>query len=209
MVLSVETSTKALSVSLSLDREIINIDIIHEVARSQNIVSTVKFLLKSIGKSINDIREVYAGIGPGSFTGIRIGLSFVNTLSQIQDIPTLGISSLDLLAFEDNRWYNSVVPFIRSRKNEVYTAYYEKEKRITKYLALARNDLFNFIKENRPAFLVTSEEDYNNIGLEGELDFRLKTIFSFPKARILPLFARKCGLKPERKYLKPLYVRGL
>ena len=83
MILSVETSTKAFSISLFHEREIASLDIVQEVARSQHIVQAVEFLLKTLGKSISDIHEAYAGIGPGSFTGIRIGLSFINTLPYV------------------------------------------------------------------------------------------------------------------------------
>ena len=104
MILSIETSTRAFSVSLYKDGHIANIELIHEIAHSQNIVHTVDFLLKSINQYVKNISAVYAGAGPGSFTGIRIGLSYANTLFQIMDTPLLGIPSLDLLAFEEGRW---------------------------------------------------------------------------------------------------------
>jgi tRNA threonylcarbamoyl adenosine modification protein YeaZ len=205
----VETSTKAFSISLHNKKEITNLDIIQEAARSQYIVQAVEFLLKTLGKTVFDIREAYAGIGPGSFTGIRIGLTFINTLSQTQNIPVLGIPSLDILAYEDNRWYDTVIPFVRSRKNEVYTAFYKTEKRVTEYLALKKDEFVDFIEEKKPRYVVSSEDNFYDMGLDGKLHKECKSIFSFPKACILVRLARKYSLKPVKQYLKPLYVRGI
>jgi len=99
LILSIETSTKAFSVSIFQDAEIASLELLHDVTHSQNIVSAVDFLLKSINKSVSDITQIYAGMGPGSFTGVRIGLSFANTICQVRGVGILGIPSLDLLAF--------------------------------------------------------------------------------------------------------------
>lgn len=220
LILSLETSTKAFSVSLfrnhkaanrddeaaNRNHELANIELIHDVAHSQNIVSIVDFLLKSIDTSIKDISEIYAGNGPGSFTGIRIGLSFANTILQTMNIPLLGIPSLDLLAFDHDRWYNSVITYIKSRKNEVYTASYRNGRRTSNYLALKKEDFLNFVKEHTPVYLISSEDDYRDLSFE-KGEFKGEVVFTFPKARNAYIFAQRCNLKPEKGYLKPLYVR--
>jgi tRNA threonylcarbamoyladenosine biosynthesis protein TsaB len=205
----VETSSKAFSVSLFREREEANIEIVREVTHSQNIVSTVDFLLRSFGRSMDDIGEVYAGKGPGSFTGIRIGLSFANTVCQTKDIPVMGISSLDLLAFEAGEWKEPVVPFLISRKNEVYTAYYGEEARLSDYLALRKDDFLDFIESHNPHYLVASEEDDQKLSLEGEKIRNIKKVHAFPKARTMYPYVLRRGLKPEKSYVKPLYVRGI
>lgn len=209
MILSVETATNAFSISVFEEREIANLDIVHKAAHSQNIVSAVDFLLRSINKSVSDITEAYADIGPGSFTGTRIGVSFVNTLAQTRGIPILGLPSLDLLAFEDDRWYNRVVPFIRSRKNEVYTAFYEKERRVCDYLALSKDGFEQFVVTKKPRIIVSSKDDSQVIGLDDELMKGVETHFSYPKARVQVQLAQRYGLTSQREYLKPLYIRGI
>ena len=192
MILSIETSTRAFSVSLYKDGQIANIELVHEIAHSQNIVHTVNFLLKSINKSVEDLSAVYAGKGPGSFTGIRVGLSYANTLFQIMGIPLLGIPSLDLLAFEEGRWYNSVISFIKSRKNEVYAAAYRQGRRVSDYLALKKDDFSYFIKENKlnlKYFFCTHGHPDHIIGLPDIRD-------QFPEARTqTDLDAIATGLK--------------
>ncbi|MCK4924404.1 MAG: tRNA (adenosine(37)-N6)-threonylcarbamoyltransferase complex dimerization subunit type 1 TsaB, partial [Spirochaetes bacterium] len=125
MILTVDTSTRSFSLSLFENGELsAHIELIREFSHSQQIVRVFKFILERLGLTITSLTAAYAGIGPGSFTGTRIGLSFVNTLSQVQSIPIAGISSLDLLAFDGTGWYNSAVTFLRSRKYEVYAALY-------------------------------------------------------------------------------------
>lgn len=207
MILCIETSTKAFSLSLYEGMEIASVDFLYDITHSQHIVSTVKQILKVIKKKAVDISEIYAGIGPGSFTGVRVGLTFANTMAQVLDIPLLGISTLDLLAFENQSFYNSVIPFIRSRKEEVYTAFYENSKKLTGYIALKKGEFLDFIKGCKAKYLVSSREDYEEI-ISGEVS-EIKAIFSYPKSRNLYLMAQALGLKPIKRYLKPLYVRDV
>ncbi len=99
-------------------------------------VSAVDFLLKSINGSVGDITQIYAGMGPGSFTVIRIGLTFANTMCQVPGVGILGILSHDLLAFEIRKCYNTTIPLIKSERQDVYTACYRKGERVTDYLAV-------------------------------------------------------------------------
>lgn len=207
MILTVDTSTKALSVSLFQEVELAHIELRHELTHSQQIVSICDFLLKRISLPLESLSAAYAGIGPGSFTGIRIGLSFVNTLSQVLRIPILGVSSLDLLAFENGRWYNSVVSFIRSRKREVYTAYYEQGSRKSDYIALEKDDFIAFLKDCSPKNIVAPEDDFRD--LEEIKEFDTEISFSFPSSRSLYYITRECDIKPGNHYLKPIYVRSI
>jgi tRNA threonylcarbamoyl adenosine modification protein YeaZ len=206
LILSFDTSTKAFSVALYSGREMVNLEIVRDTFHSQNIVGVTDFLLKSIDASIKEVSEIYAGIGPGSFTGIRIGLSFANTLLETMDIPLAGICSLDLLAFDEDRWYNAVVSFIKSRKNEVYTAAYRNARRTSEYLALEKEEFKCFIRDNSPTYIVASEEDYESLSFEQGLG-EIEIVHAFPKAQNAYPLAQQCKLTPDRRYLKPLYVR--
>lgn len=209
MTITVETSTRAFSVALFDSREVAFFSLQSQPASSQHLVNVVSFILDRLKLSIRSIKEAFAGTGPGSFTGVRIGLSFVNTLFQILNIPILGVSSLDILAFKGGRWYNSVVPFIRSRKDEAYTAFYRDGQRQSDYLVLGSMKLVEFIKEKNPRWIVASEEDFYDILGESSLKPGDFVSFDYPDARSLYELVRHCGLKAEFKYLKPLYLRGI
>ena len=209
MILCVETSTNAFSLTVFDGREYHDIETVYRTAYSQNVVAEAKSLLERIGKDISDVTEAYADTGPGSFTGIRIGVCFVNTLHQTCGIPILGLSSLDLLAFEADRWYNSVIAFIRSRKNEVYTAFYEKERRVTEYLALRRDEFEDFIGTVQPAALVSPQKDFLETAIDVKLLSDVEVCFSHPKSRVGVELVRRYQIAPGPEYLKPLYVRNI
>jgi len=233
LILAVDTSTRFFSVSLFQKRELASVELAHELAHSQQIARIVQFLLERLGLSINEITEAYAGTGPGSFTGIRIALSFVNTLAQVFHIPLAGVSSLDLLAFENGRWYNSVITFIRSRKNEVYTAFYKNGGRVTEHLVLGKEDFLRFVHDHTPHYLVAPEDSFRDIVPESDEAIsrrtgkacdsgpfsessnkeiqsgKTQTVFSYPRSRTILQMVAECGLKPEYRYLKPFYGRDI
>ena len=184
-----------------------HIEIVRELAHSQQIVRVFEFMLERLGLSQSSLTAAFADIGPGSFTGIRIGLTFVNTLSQILSIPIAGVSSLDLLAFGPDGWYNSVVTFLRSRKNEVYTAFYDKGIRKTDIVSLPSEKFPSFLEKHSPEFVVAPEDDFRDLGkLQVPPE---KAIHTFPSSRSLYHVVRERGPKPQNEYLKPLYIRGI
>ena len=203
MILAVETSTRSFSAALFHERVIGCVEHLNEIARSQGIVGTVSRMLSGLGLAVSDLEAVYAGTGPGSFTGIRIGLAFANALLQTRGVPLLGVPTLDLLAFEGGGWYNSAVSLLRSRKSEAYAALYRGGVRVGEYLALGREELHRFLREARPERLVCSEDDYGELGLEAVMG----AVFAYPRAASVFPLAEASGLKPRREYLKPLYVR--
>ncbi len=211
-----ETSTRAFSVTLFKERELAHFELDYDLSHSQHIVRVVQFLLQRLGIGLGEITAAYAGIGPGSFTGLRIGLSFVNTLSQVFHIPLLGVSSLDLLAFENSRWYTSIIPFIRSRKHEVYTALYRGSVRRTEYLVLGRNDFLKFIRQHAPECVVAGNEfdDILPLHEDGMLpgDVGLndgRIVSTHPSSRTILKLSKERGLTPEHGYLNPLYIHGV
>ena len=88
-------------------------------------------------KALDAIACVY---GPGSFTGVRIGLTYLKTIAYTLDLPFYVLNTLDVLAnMEAGKRHVISVPLIEARNNEVFTAMYESEKgiykRITPYMA--------------------------------------------------------------------------
>jgi tRNA threonylcarbamoyl adenosine modification protein YeaZ len=213
MILCIETSTETFSVALEDDSGSADLQLSHRMARSQHIVSAVDFLLSRMGMNIHDVEAAYAGTGPGSFTGIRIGLSFVNALRQAQGIPVGGMSTLDVLAYGMSRWYNSIIPLIRSRKGEAFTSLYRSGVRAAGYTLVRREDLARFIRENNPACVVTARSTADELlGDEGYRALPEGTVleFSAPHAKTILRMVRE-GIRPaygRDGYLSPLYLRG-
>lgn len=94
-----------------------------EMSHSESLVPMIDQMLKGLNISIGDIGLYAVAIGPGSFTGLRIGLATVKAFAHIFDKDIIGVSTVEGLAF--NLPYNEiVVPMIDARRNRVYNGIY-------------------------------------------------------------------------------------
>lgn len=129
LCLSLETSTKACSVALVEDDTTLGeITINSDITHSQKLLPAVDMLLKSLGKSLEDIKLIGVAVGPGSFTGLRIGIATAKGLAYGKKIPVVGVSTLKALALLGNSKNQTIVPILNARRNQVYTAIYRHEE---------------------------------------------------------------------------------
>lgn len=87
----------------------------------------VEGLLKRAGLSIHEISAIAVSIGPGSFTGLRIGLSTVKGLAYGWNVPVVGVPTLLAMAARVTDWDGKICPFVDARKKEVYAALFRKK----------------------------------------------------------------------------------
>jgi tRNA threonylcarbamoyladenosine biosynthesis protein TsaB len=109
-------------------------------------------ILKSAGIDIKDIDRVFATLGPGSFTGIRVALAFSKGISTAMNIPLIGVPTLDVLAQPFSAIEDSFLcPLIDARKGEVFTCLYHISggvlENISGYRSLKPADVPGFIRK--------------------------------------------------------------
>jgi tRNA threonylcarbamoyladenosine biosynthesis protein TsaB len=126
IVLAVDTSSREGSISLAVDDRVLGPvgfgrDDSHLVA----IGRSVEILLSEAGKKIEDLGRIALVSGPGSFTGLRIGMAFAKGIHAALGTELVILSSLKLLALAGRAGQRRVCPMIDARKNEIYTAVYE------------------------------------------------------------------------------------
>lgn len=97
-------------------------------------------LLKEVGMTMSDVEAIGVSLGPGSFTGVRIGVVTAKMLAHVLGVPLAGVVTLDLLAHQFDYLPETLVcPLIRVRKGEVYTAVYRTHRglmeRLSEYTA--------------------------------------------------------------------------
>jgi tRNA threonylcarbamoyladenosine biosynthesis protein TsaB len=93
---------------------------------AETLTPAIRFVCEQARVEMREISAVAVDIGPGLFTGLRVGIATAKAVAQALRVPMLGISSLDLLAFPV-RWSNRViVPVIDARRGEVFTAFYRQ-----------------------------------------------------------------------------------
>lgn len=124
--LFVDTSYKSLFLALLKDETVIDqIQIMSEFNFSETMIPKLDELLRTNNLNSKDINKIFVAIGPGSFTGIRIGLTACKTLSYVLDIPIIPVSSLEFMATTevDNDY---IISFIDARHDMVFGAVYDK-----------------------------------------------------------------------------------
>lgn len=97
-----------------------------EMTHSEKLVPMIKEMLDSLDLEISDIDLYGVAVGPGSFTGLRIGIATVKSFAHVFNKPVVGVSTLEGLAY--NLPYNgTIVPMIDARRDRVYTGIYKWE----------------------------------------------------------------------------------
>ena len=121
MILAIETSAKTFSVAVSRDKELLgevffNSGFVH----SQKLLPSIRFLLKNLGINLSDIKKIAVSTGPGSFTGIRVGLACAKTLAQNLKIPVAAVDVFDILTNSVTTDEYQVFPIIDALRQEVF-----------------------------------------------------------------------------------------
>lgn len=150
-ILGIDTSTRILSISLSdKGRIIFNYNKDMGTKHSVVLLSVLDRLFKKSAQSIEDIDIFTVGLGPGSFTGLRISLSAVKAFIFALKAKVLGISSLDVIA-KSVKDDGNISVISDAKRGNVYTAFYEnknsKTKRISHCLLINFKDWFKSIRE--------------------------------------------------------------
>jgi tRNA threonylcarbamoyladenosine biosynthesis protein TsaB len=125
-LLIIDTSTTACSVALSDGGGIVAEYLVNQGRTlSARLLDSVDLLLREAGLSAADLDCFGVAVGPGSFTGLRVGIATVKGLAMAAGKPVAGFSSLAMLAMNIPWGGHPVCPMFDARKNEVYTGLYE------------------------------------------------------------------------------------
>lgn len=132
-ILSIDTSSKICSVAILEDNNVITMEEINdEKTHSQKLMPLIDKVLKDCKLSLKDINLLACCVGPGSFTGVRIGVATIKAFSDVENIPTSSINSLESLAYnslnsnylKDNQ---TIFTIIDAKNDNVYFSVYKYE----------------------------------------------------------------------------------
>ena len=160
LILAFETSAKAASVALTENGKLLGESYQNTgMTHSQTLMVMAEDLLKAAGKTVKDLSAVAVAEGPGSFTGVRIGVAAAKGLAWGAELPCFGISTLEAMAVSLGAWQGYICPVMDARRSQVYNALFYVNhgqlRRVREDRAIALSDLEQELKElTEPIFLV-------------------------------------------------------
>lgn len=131
-VLGIDTSTRFGSVALLAEGRLQGgVEVAGPLDHSERLLPSVEYLLSRLGLAPADLRGIAVTVGPGSFTGVRVGLASARGLARSAGLPSVGVPSLEALAHAassapDEAW---ICPWIQAGRGEVYAAAYTASSR--------------------------------------------------------------------------------
>jgi len=185
---------------------------------SVNLLPMIRDVIADAGLSKEDLGGIAVSVGPGSFTGLRIGMSTAKTLAQVLGLPLAGVPSLEALAYPLSGQTGLICPVLNARKGELYAALFLNKGREQKTLLPA----FATGAEKLAGLLLAYDQEVTFLG-DGVPEYAdsLKELMggrarfapecaSFPRgAAVAELGLRRLqsGVKNDPLTLLPNYVR--
>jgi len=220
LLASIEVSTRISSVALldlKTGREVAQVPLATNLESSATLLPALQTLLASQDLTAKDITAVAVALGPGSFTGIRVGIATAEGLAMPSHLPVFGISTLDGLAenLRSGGLQGEALCLIDAQRGECFVGRYLIEEEIFRETAppfiLKVERLSDFIANKAwvvgAGFLKHEKEIKTSLGDKGKW---VDEIFHDPKAMSIARLAYRqwnSGLRPALDTLKPLYLR--
>jgi tRNA threonylcarbamoyladenosine biosynthesis protein TsaB len=211
MILHIDTSVETASVCLAENKNILQLAVNeNQHDHAAWLQPAIQTMLKEAGITVQELNAVAVSIGPGSYTGLRVGLSSAKGLCYALNIPLLTIGTLEMMAYAAKEEQAELLcPMIDARRMEVFTALYDKtlqEIKAPQALILEKNIFEEFLLSHTILFY-------------GNGSMKLKKILDHPHAlfksiifnashMVLPAYdLYKTGKKADLAYTEPLYVK--
>ena len=151
-ILAFDSTAKAASVAVCEDEKCLALYTIDNgLTQSELLMPMAENILKCLHLSFDDIELACASMGPGSFTGVRIGAALVKGIAFGRDIPCVSVSTIEALAKNAMPLKGIIVPVMDARRGQVYTAIFKSDGknaiRMTKDDAISITSLAEMLKE--------------------------------------------------------------
>lgn len=166
IILAFDGTAKCASCALLRDEVCLgeyNID--NGLTQSELLLPMAESLLKSLRLNFSDVDMYATSVGPGSFTGVRIGAALVKGLAFGRDIPCAAVSTLEALAENARGLHGIIVPTMDARRGQVYTAIFRSTKdgleRLCEDMAISLADLAERLREFEGEAIYVTGDGYN------------------------------------------------
>ncbi|WP_156291097.1 tRNA (adenosine(37)-N6)-threonylcarbamoyltransferase complex dimerization subunit type 1 TsaB [Oceanobacillus salinisoli] len=125
-VLAIDASNQVMGVAILKNNEVIG-EYVTNIAKNHSVrlMPAIEQLMKEVSLTPDGLDKIVVAKGPGSYTGVRIGLSTAKTMAWALDIPVVGVSSLEVLAHQGRLFEGYICPFFDARRGLVYSGVYQ------------------------------------------------------------------------------------
>lgn len=209
-ILGIDTSSSSLSVAV-MDDDLLKgeFTLNHKLTHSEQMMPLLDSLLSHLELKMSDIDLIGVSVGPGSFTGIRIGVAAANAMAMALDIPVVGISSLEAMAYTAGETAYTIVSTFDAQRDRFYFNAYRFENSELK--AIEAEDVLE--KED----LIKKLESYDKVLLLGDAVFineelplnvkKAKRAVRYIRASSVCELAHRDYLLGKTGFAVPVYLR--
>lgn len=211
-VLNLETATTNCSVSIASDGNLLAIKEHNSTgySHSEQLHVFINEVLSEASLSINDLNAIAVSKGPGSYTGLRIGVSAAKGLCFSLDVPLISIPTLRSMAQQVKGDYKFIIPVLDARRMEVYSAVYDgdyKEVRETRAEIVDEKSFMEFAQQGKTVVIGNGAEKCKDLLKHPNFSFDTELI---PSAREMcslssDMFNASCF--EDTAYFEPYYLK--
>ena len=213
-ILNIETSTLKCSVSIAYKGEYVAGEqlLANEFIHGEKLHVFIRDIFEKTKIKKKDLNAVAVSKGPGSFTGLRIGVAAAKGICFAQDLPLIGINTLEIMAapFFNKSEYNYLIPLLDARRMEVYSAIFDAKKRYiqkTNAVVLSENSFFDKVENGSCLVIGNGASKFKTLKPKINADFNAEY---FPSAKDMcevswDLYKKKSYENLE--FFEPFYLK--
>ncbi|MFC2947545.1 tRNA (adenosine(37)-N6)-threonylcarbamoyltransferase complex dimerization subunit type 1 TsaB [Virgibacillus sediminis] len=213
--LAMDTSNQIMGVAVLRNGELVG-EITTNLAKNHSVrlMPAIDQLMQEVGMVPENLDRIVVAKGPGSYTGVRIGLATAKSMAWALDIPVTGVSSLEVLGYQGRFFDGMVCPFFDARRGLVYSVVYEWQGRnllpIREEANILMEDLLKELAAKKREVLFLSPDISKHKDLIRKHLGDLAVIPEFPYHLPKPSHLALAGLEKEtddKHNLTPNYLR--
>ena len=213
-ILNIETSTLKCSVSIAYKGEYVAGEqlLANEFIHGEKLHVFIRDIFEKTKIKKKDLNAVAVSKGPGSYTGLRIGVAAAKGICFAQDIPLIGVNTLEIMAapFFNKSEYNYLIPILDARRMEVYSAIFDAKKRCiqkTNAVVLSENSFFDKVENGSCLVIGNGASKFKTLKPKINADFNAEY---FPSAKDMcevswDLYKKKSYENLE--FFEPFYLK--
>ena len=189
LILNIDTATETAQISFAKDGIVLQ-SLSNDLQKDHAafLQTAIQQLLKNVGVSLNNIDAIAVAAGPGSYTGLRVGMASAKGLCYALNKPLIVLNTLEILTIAAQQQFKNPVeilfcPMIDARRMEVFTAVYNNSLNTSLppcAMILQEDSFLNQLKENRIVFFGTGAAKWKTICKHSNASFTI--VLNLPQA---------------------------